>query len=63
MRKYFLEDVRGKKDIEFLELKQGGLSVTQYAAKFVELVKFYSHYSEATTNFSKRIKFDNGLSP
>jgi len=35
--RYFLEDVRGKKEIEFLELKQGNMSVTGYAAKFVEL--------------------------
>ena len=34
MRKYYPEDVRGKKEIEFLELKQGSMSVTEYAAKF-----------------------------
>jgi len=39
--RYFPEDVRGKKEIEFLELKQGNMSVTEYAAKFVELAKFY----------------------
>ncbi|XP_058766696.1 uncharacterized protein LOC131640299 [Vicia villosa] len=61
MRKYYPEDVRGKKEIEFLELKQGNKSVTEYAAKFVELAKFYPHYSEATTKFSKCIKFENGL--
>ena len=32
--RYFLEDVREKKEIEFLELKQGTMSVTEYAAKF-----------------------------
>ena len=41
LRKYFSEDVRGKKEIEFLELKQKSMSVTEYAAKFVELDKFY----------------------
>ncbi|XP_058784199.1 uncharacterized protein LOC131658968 [Vicia villosa] len=45
MRKYFTEDVRGKKETEFLALKQGNSTVTEYAAKFVELVKFYLHYS------------------
>jgi len=34
--------------IEFLELKQGDTSVTEYAAKFVELVKFYPHYNAET---------------
>jgi len=59
--RYFLEDVRGKKEIVFLELKQGDMSVTEYAAKFVELAKFYPHYNAETTEFSKCIKFENGL--
>ena len=45
-----------------MELKQGDLSVTEYAAKFVELTKFYPH-SETTTEFSKCIKFENGSNP
>jgi len=59
--RYFLEDVRGKKEIEFLKLKQGDMSVTEYAAKFVELAKFYPHYTAETAEFSKGIKFENGL--
>ena len=59
-RKYYPEDVQGKKEIEFLELKQGNKSVTEYAAKFVELAKFYPHYSAETAEFLKCIKFDNG---
>jgi len=42
-------------------LKQGDMSVTEYAAKFVELAKFYSHYTAETAEFSKCIKFENGL--
>ena len=61
LRKYYPEDVRGKKEIEFLELKQGNMSVTDYAAKFVELSKFYPHYTGAGAEFSKCIKFENGL--
>ncbi|XP_058768218.1 uncharacterized protein LOC131641940 [Vicia villosa] len=61
LRKYYPEDVRGKKEIEFLKLKQGNKLVTEYATKFVELAKFYPHYSEATAEFSKCIKFENGL--
>ncbi|XP_050877181.1 uncharacterized protein LOC127080941 [Lathyrus oleraceus] len=63
LRKYFPEDVCGKKEIEFMELKQGNLSVTEYAARFVELAKFYPIYSDATAEFSKFIKFNNGLRP
>lgn len=61
LNRYFPEDVRGKKEIEFLELKQGDMSVIEYAAKFVELAKFYPHYTAETAEFSKRIKFENGL--
>ena len=61
MRKYYPEDVRGKKEIEFLELKQGNMSVTEYAAKFTELSKFYPHYNGEGAEFSKCIKFENGL--
>jgi len=53
LNRYFPEDVRGKKEIEFLELKQGDISVTEYAAKFVELAKFYPHYTAEITEFSK----------
>lgn len=63
LRKYYPEDVRGKKEIEFLELKKGNLSVTEYAAKFTELAKFYPHYDGANAEFSKCIKFENGLRP
>ncbi|XP_050897976.1 uncharacterized protein LOC127104875 [Lathyrus oleraceus] len=41
----------------------GNLSVIEYAAIFVELAKFYPHYSEAITEFPKCIKFKNGLHP
>ena len=61
LRRYFPEDVRGRKEIEFLELKQGDMSITEYAAKFVELAKFYPHYAAETAEFSKCIKFENGL--
>jgi hypothetical protein len=37
------------------------MTVTEYAATFVELAKFYPHYTVATTEFSKCIKFVNGL--
>jgi len=61
LNRYFLEDVRGKKEIEFLELKQGDMSVTEYATKFVEFAKFYSYFTAETAGFSKCIKFENGL--
>ncbi|XP_058768440.1 uncharacterized protein LOC131642183 [Vicia villosa] len=56
LRRYFPEDVRGRKEIEFLELKQGSVTVPEYASKFVELAKYYSHYNnEEASEFSNRI--------
>ncbi|XP_058756089.1 uncharacterized protein LOC131629318 [Vicia villosa] len=63
LRKYFLEDVRSKKEIEFLELRQGNKSVVEYAAKFGELAKLYLHYDGPTGESSKCIKFENELHP
>src|ERR1043165_9555136 len=44
LRRYFPEDIRGKKEIEFLELKQGNKTVSEYASKFTGLAKYYAHY-------------------
>ncbi|XP_058768789.1 uncharacterized protein LOC131642570 [Vicia villosa] len=62
LRRYFPEDVRGRKEIEFLELKQGNMTVPEYASKFVELAMYYTHYnSDEASEFSKCIKFENDL--
>ncbi|XP_058753337.1 uncharacterized protein LOC131626528 [Vicia villosa] len=61
LRKYYPEDVRGKKEIEFLELTQGNMSFIEYAAKFTELAKFYHHFDDEGAEFSKCIMFQNGL--
>ncbi|XP_058726579.1 uncharacterized protein LOC131597940 [Vicia villosa] len=37
------------------------MTVTDYAAKFVELAKFYPNYNGENAEFSKCIKFENGL--
>ncbi|XP_050876727.1 uncharacterized protein LOC127080451 [Lathyrus oleraceus] len=41
LEKYFPKDVRGKKEIEFIELKQGNMIVAEYAAKFEALIRRY----------------------
>ena len=63
LEKYFPEDVLGKKEIEFLELKQENSSVGEYASKFEELVKFCPNYNTAGSERSKCLKFVNGLRP
>ncbi|XP_058734259.1 uncharacterized protein LOC131605988 [Vicia villosa] len=61
LRKYYPEDARGKREMEFLELKQGTLSITDYAARFIKLAKFYPRYDGPGGEFSKCVKFENGL--
>ncbi|XP_058761401.1 uncharacterized protein LOC131634796 [Vicia villosa] len=56
LRMYFPEDVCGKKEIKFLEVRQGNKSVMEYATKFGELAKFYQHCDGPTGEFLKCIK-------
>lgn len=55
--KYFLDDVRNKKEIEFLKLKQGSMSVVDYAVKFEELSRFCPHYTTLGDEVSKCVEF------
>ncbi|XP_058741253.1 uncharacterized protein LOC131613617 [Vicia villosa] len=61
LEKYFPEDARSKREIEFLELKQGNMIVDEYAARFEELVKYCSHHDTNEAMNSKCIKSENGL--
>ncbi|XP_006580677.1 uncharacterized protein LOC114411103 [Glycine soja] len=63
LEKYFPEDVRNKKEMEFLELKQGNTTVAEYAAKFEELVRYFPHYQGRDGESSKCVMFLNGLRP
>lgn len=45
-----------------MELKQGNMSVAEYAAKLEELVRFCLHYNGAIEAY-KYIKFESGLRP
>ena len=59
--KYFPEDVRNMKEMEFLELEQGNMIVVEYAAKFEELVRYFPYYQGRDGESSKCVKFLNGL--
>ncbi|KAL5128316.1 hypothetical protein HKD37_14G040582 [Glycine soja] len=63
LEKYFPEDVRNKKEMEFLELKQGNMTVVEYAAKFKEIMRYIPHYQGRDGESSKCVKFLNGLRP
>ena len=43
---YFPRDLRKRKAREFLDLKQGNMSVGEYIAKFNELLQYWPQYQE-----------------
>ena len=61
--KYFPTDVRNRKVVEFMELKQGNLSVAEYATKFEDLCRFCPHYNTVEAEGDKCVKFESGLRP
>src|ERR1051325_5292676 len=63
LENYFPEDFRGKKKVEFLELKQGNGTMAKYVARFQELIKYCPHYNTMNAKRSKCLKFVNGLRP
>ena len=44
LEKYFPEDVKNRKEIEFLELKQESMTVAEYETRFENLVRYFPHY-------------------
>ncbi|XP_028236628.1 uncharacterized protein LOC114415960 [Glycine soja] len=63
LEKYFPEDVKNRKEMEFLELKQESMTVAEYAARFENLVRYFPHYQGEAGERSKCVKFVNGLRP
>ena len=59
MGKYFPASARHAKAKEFLELKQGTMTVLKYVAKFTELAHFVDDY--VATGMAKVRKFEDGL--
>ena len=59
MGKYFLDTARHAKAQEFLELKQGAMTVIEYVARFTELARFADDY--VATDLAKVRRFENGL--
>ena len=59
MGKYFPETAKHAKAQEFLELKQGPMTVMDYVAKFMELARFADDY--VATDMAKVRRFENGL--
>ena len=59
MGKYFLDTARHVKAQEFLELKQGTMTVIEYVARFMELTRFADDY--VATDMAKVRRLENGL--
>ena len=59
MGKYFPDTTRHAKSQEFLELKQGTMTVMDYVARFTELARFANDY--VATDMAKVRRFENGL--
>ena len=59
MGKYFPDTARHAKAQEFLELKQGTMTVLEYVARFTELACFADEY--VATDVAKVRRFENGL--
>ena len=59
MGKYFPATVRHAKAQEFLELRQGTVTVMEYVFKFTKLARFSDEY--VATDIAKVRRFENGL--
>ena len=59
MGKYFLACARHAKAREFLELRQGTMTVLAYVARFAELARFRDDC--VATDVAKVKKFEDGL--
>ena len=57
--KYFPDTARNAKAQEFLELKQGTMTVMDYVARFTELARFADDY--VAMDMAKVRRFENGL--
>ena len=59
MSKYFSTSARHAKAQEFLDLRQGTMTVMEYVARFTELARFGDDY--VATDMAKVRRFENGL--
>ena len=59
MDKFYPASARHAKAREFLELKQGNMTVLEYVAKFTELARLGDDY--VFTDMAKVRKFEDGL--
>ena len=61
LEKYFPHSVCIQKEIEFLQLWQGEMTVSEYVVKFESLARFSHYLKDNPQNDWKTIKFEEGL--
>ncbi|XP_061362926.1 uncharacterized protein LOC133306622 [Gastrolobium bilobum] len=61
LMKYFPEEYREKKRIEFEDLRQGGMTVDEYLSKFNRLAKYSCYGRAPLTPEDKAFRFKKGL--
>ena len=59
--KYFSISMRNVKDLEFMSLHQGTMTITKYTTKFKELCKFLMIYQRNLDEQWKYVKFERRL--
>ncbi|XP_027927647.1 uncharacterized protein LOC114184538 [Vigna unguiculata] len=59
LENYFPKDLKKQKAREFLELKQGNMSIGEYASKFHELMKYWPYHQNNGEELCAH--FENGL--
>lgn len=59
--KNFPNNVKNEKETEFIQIKQGGMLVSEYEAKFEELSKFSSYLKHNHDEAWKANHFERGL--
>ena len=60
-QKYFPASICNAKKLEFMQLRQGNSSISEYIAKFEELCKFSTIYQWNPDEVWKCMKFEGGL--
>ncbi|KAF1891030.1 hypothetical protein Lal_00001166, partial [Lupinus albus] len=63
LHKYFHADMKRNKEMKFLKLEQGNMSVGEHAAKFEELARFCPYSALEMDGRSKCSNFESGLRP
>ena len=63
LNKYFPYNVKDQKEIEFLTLQQGDMTVDEYVARFESLARFSNNLQLQPDEAWKSKRFEQGLRP